>query len=183
MSKIKTAFTLFELILVIFIIGVIYTLVGVGFNSFENSEQKLSLQNLKYNLLQNKDLKLPFEFVCFDSCKKCVVLVDNKVVADEFEIALDEHLEIMNIDKMGNFERFEHRNRFINNQLEKVCFEFKIYENGSSDKLLIKNFDKFYIFHSFFGDVNITSSEEDAKLLFYNEKEYPTDESKYRYDE
>jgi hypothetical protein len=151
---------------------------GVSFNSF-NKEQKLSLESLKNSLLKNSELTPPFELLCYDSCRKCLIMNGNTILSEDFKLVLDENLEVYDLDKMGNINKVDYQNRFIKKDFERVCFEFPIYQNGISKKMLVKNFDTFYIFDSYFKETNTTKDEAKARLEFYDESRFPTNESDY----
>lgn len=174
----KRAFTLFELILVIFIIGLIYSLIGISFDRFHSKDDNFKFENLK-ELLKNNQSNDTVKLVCYDLCQKCVIFKESKIIKDKIELKLDENLEVFKLDEFGDFREIEFNARFIGEHLENICFEFKLYPNGSSSEYIVHNFGKYYIFDSYFKDVNVTDDLSFAKEALFDEKIYPTDFGDY----
>ncbi len=189
MSKIdkKRGFTLFELILVIFIIGILYTLVGISFDRFFSKDKEFKFENLKEFMKEFQKNDKLIKLVCYQNCQKCVVYEDEKIINDDLKLKLDDKLKIYVIDEYGELVKVEFKERFIDQsvefpELEKVCFEYKIYPNGSNSSFVVYNFAKYYIFNSYFSDVNVTSDEQLAKEQFLNRNYYPVNAGDYYED-
>lgn len=172
------AFTLFELILVIFIIGVIYTIIGISFDRFVADDREYKFENLKALLSEYQD-RDRVELLCYQRCQECMILKDNRVIKEDVELNLDENLEVFVLDEYGDFRRVEFADRFIKGHFEKICLQFELFENMSQSEYIIYQNDRYYIFDSFFEDVNVTDNFSIAKEMLFNENIYPTSTGLY----
>jgi len=87
----KRAFSLIELLIVIVIIGVVYTLAITNMNKLSDPKEKLTLLTLKEYLLSFSDAKR-VKLLCLDDCSNCDILADNEKVAN-VEDFLDESVK------------------------------------------------------------------------------------------
>ena len=179
MSKIakKRGFTLFELILVIFIIGILYTLIGISFDRFLVKE-KFKFENLKELMLKYKSDNI-LKLVCYRDCKKCVIFENSEIIEKYIDLKLDRNLKIYATDEFGELIQVEFEDRYIDKtvefpELERICFEYKLFPNGSSSSFVVFNYKEYYVFDSYFGDVDIFNEEDLAKEFFLQRDYYPT---------
>lgn len=175
---IKRAFTLFELILVIFIIGILYTIVGISFDRFFAKDKEFKFENLKELMDEYKSDKV-LKLVCYRDCSRCVIFEDEKLIKEDVKLKLDDKLKVYAVDEFGELVQVEFSERYIHKdvefpELEKVCFEYKLFPNGSNSSYVVYNFGKYYIFDALFRDVNMTDEEYLAKEYFLKRDYYPT---------
>jgi len=90
----KQAFSLIELLIVILIIGIVYTLVVGNFDKVKDKNQKLTLENLK-EYLQDLPYEKSAELLCMNDCKECKILLDG-----ETDRELDGFLNILKVELM-----------------------------------------------------------------------------------
>ena len=88
----KKAFSLIELMIVIVIMGVIYTLSVTSFNQKSEELSKVTLLNLK-EFMQNQKYEKNVKLLCLDDCKSCDVYVDG-VKSKTIEDFLDESVRV-----------------------------------------------------------------------------------------
>jgi len=176
----KRGFTLFELIIVVFIIGLVYSVVTIGFNNLGKTA-KLELHKIKPFLEKISD-KRPLEFICYNDCRECSIFYNQKELEDiEVDLKLDSELEVFRIDKLGNFEKIDYGNRFINEKkdFQNVCLEFTLFKNSSSSKILVKNDEEYFIFPSYFGEVQRSFELDEAEKIFLDKDLYPSNRGDY----
>ncbi len=135
----KKSFTLFELMIVIIIIGIIYSMVAFNFKNISKKEEKLSLQTLKTHLLRyfsNEHLT----FICEDDCKKCILYKDYKLIKKDLNPPFQDRdsLKFYKISLDGTLKKADFIHIDANRSNHSVCFRYDIYPNSSSSELVIE---------------------------------------------
>lgn len=158
----RKAFSLIELLIVVVIIGVVYSL-AVG--NFENiakpQNQKVTLQNLKNFMTQisyEKDIKL----LCLNDGRSCELFIDG-LPADGFEKTfenlLDNTLEIYWYDPVAGMTEYKNELYFDKNGVEqRVCFSYKIDKNGVGEQIVVLFKEKVYDFSAYTDVVAVYNS-------------------------
>ena len=141
------AFTLIELLIVVIIIGVVYTLAVTNFQKVGNKAQHITLQNLK-PYLQTFPHKESVKFLCLDDCSSCFILVDGKKVdglEGLFDDFLDENIEVYRYDFSSGFQELEKDIYFNKEEIEEnVCFSYDINREGIGKQIVVKFREKVY---------------------------------------
>jgi len=134
-AKFKGGFTLFELMIVIIIIGIVYALVAVKFT--QNRDKKVKLSDLP-EILRNYDFKQSAEIICIkEKCRQCNVYLDEtplkkpvqlfKSEPVTYRLLPDETLQEIEFEPIIDEEQ-----RSI-----PVCFRDKVTKNGAGDEVVI----------------------------------------------
>ena len=159
------AFSLIELLIVIVIIGVVYTMAIGNFEQIKDKKIKITLKNLK-EYLQDIPHEKEVKFLCLDGCTNCNIFVDNKKIKElenVFDNFLDSSVEIYRYEfSLGAIEKNQHR--YFNEQdtQESICFEYSVNKKGVGEDMLVKYKDFVYDFSSYFTSVKIYNSIQDA---------------------
>ncbi|MBL0687293.1 MAG: prepilin-type N-terminal cleavage/methylation domain-containing protein [Sulfurospirillum sp.] len=156
------AFSLIELMIVIVIIGVIYTIsVGSLKKIGSTSEIKLNLENLNENLLKinyNENIEL----LCLDDCKICKILVDD-IVFKSIDTFLDRSVLTYNYNFYSGLEMKNQKIYFDSEGItQDVCFSYMLDAQGVGDQIIVEYKDKAYDFTSYLQPTLIYNSLEDA---------------------
>ena len=149
----KKAFSLIELLIVILIIGVVYTLSIGSFEKVKDESKKLTLQNLK-EYLQALPYEKSAEILCLDDCSECELLVDGEKFKE-----LDDFL-----DKSVKSYRYDFSYGMV--ELEKedeICFSYSVDKKGVGQQVIVEFKDLFYDFSTYLSPVGIYSSLEEAR--------------------
>ena len=160
----RAAFSLIELLIVVLIVGIVYTIAVTNFSALKEGKVKLSLSNLKPYLDKLKKAHKA-ELICLDECKSCNVYVDGVLdtnASEEFEEFLDEDVKVYRYD--ANFGLVNLQNKvFFNSKgtQEEICFSLSMDKNGVSEQLIVEYKDKFYDFSTYFTSTKIYSSASD----------------------
>ncbi|WP_457744499.1 type II secretion system protein [Sulfurimonas sp.] len=158
----KRAFTLIELLIVIVIMGVIYTLAINNFTKLSDTSKHLSLANLKeylHSLEYEKEVRL----LCLDDCSECDVYVDGNKT-QSIEGFLDDSVRSYRYEQSYGF--IERKQDIFFNQEgieENVCFSYSMDNSGIGEQMLIEYKDKYYDMSTFFVDTPIYNSIQDAQ--------------------
>ena len=179
----KKGFTLFELMLVVLLIGIIY---GVFVHKLSQKERnsdtnEVTLETLKEFLLQFSPKKTAV-LRCLTPCDKCYVYRDGKK-AREIEISLfEEAPNVYQSDPYGQLQRMAFTPlQGKHGEALDVCFEFTLFENGSSSSYIVESGDKIYMFDPYMRPVSVFDSLSKAKDIFDKSELLPTQEQVYNH--
>ncbi len=159
----RRAFSLLELLLVIFIISLVYFL---GFSGFEKEKKRMPVLTplkLKEAVTQSPLFKGKGTLICIDGCRSCYFRED---IASPFEAYPGKtkfsHLKAYSLDANNALTQLEY-GRY---QDQKICLEVNFYPNGSSTPLILQDDNGVYFLPAFFGKAKKTASLEEAKALW-----------------
>ena len=164
MHKIKReAFTLFELLLVLIIISLVYYLVVPASLFREKRGKQFSFKELKsYLLTFGKSDKITL--LCTDECRKCKIYDNNKTIDT-------------NILKNKRVEAYTYKDNYLNSirftapklvdTYEEICLKYSYYpKKDIGDELFAKYDGKVYYFSPYFQDTKVFNSLEDAREFY-----------------
>lgn len=171
--KSKKAFTLFELILVMSIIGVMYAILIQNFTLNNETDEKITIETIPNFLRKNfGENKSHVKFRCLDECFTCKVFENEKetsVGVELFEKRADLAAYTLRGDEL---EKIEFGEYFIDEyESEEICFEYSLYPNGSTDKMVLEYKDKFYLFDNFKEKTKVFERLDEAGDFWIQEKE------------
>jgi len=171
----RNAFTLFELMIVVLIIGIVYALV-LGHFDPKQRIKVFSLSSLRDTLSQIHHEGQRIDLVVYGKCKKTAYFINNELqekMKVDISDTIFQDLKVYKSDPFGHEREISFTPVIINDRLEPVCFKYTIYPNGSGSNYIVfkKSEEKYYIFPPYFEDVNSTDSLEEALALFTHEKE------------
>ena len=147
----KKAFSLIELLIVVIIIGVVYTLAITNFQKVGDQSQNITLQTLK-KYLQTFPCKKDATFLCLNDCSSCEIVVDNKKI-DElngvFDNFLDQSIEVYRYDFSSGLQERDKKIYFNEEDIEeRVCFSYTVDKQGIGDQIIIKFKNNVYDYSS-----------------------------------
>jgi len=165
-SKIKErkAFTLFELILVVVIIGIVYTLFIQNIDKLQRT-QKLGLSELVKHMKTFQD-KNEIHLVCTEECAKCEIYIDNNATEKYLELFKSEVISYY-INKDGQLEEKKYASMYDERGEEiEVCLRLTLFKNGSFSESILKQNEKVYYFPSYFGKMQEFDSMDGLEEYF-----------------
>jgi prepilin-type N-terminal cleavage/methylation domain-containing protein len=148
----KKAFSLIELLIVILIIGIVYTISVGNFEKVKDESNKLTLHNLK-EYLQALPHEKSAELLCLDDCSECKVLVDGEKFK-ELEDFLDKSVRSYRYDFSYGMIEVE--------KDDDVCFSYSVDKKGVGQQVIVEYKDMFYDFSTYLSPVSIYGSLQDA---------------------
>ena len=173
MKQTKKAFTLFELMVVVMIIGIVYALV-LGRLDPKQHMKIVKLDSLRDIMMQRHKDGQKLDLVLYGNCKKSALLLNGEW-QEEMKINLKpemfQNITVYKSDPFGHERKITFTPEIIDDRLEPVCFRYTVYPNGSGSNYIIAQKEKFYVFPPYFEDVNVSESLEEALALFTHEKE------------
>jgi prepilin-type N-terminal cleavage/methylation domain-containing protein len=148
----KKGFSLIELMIVIMIIGVVYTLAITKLKTVGEEKMTPTFTNLKeYLLLSAKDAK-EVRLLCLDDCSSCSIYADG-VKTKELKSWFDSSVERYRYDLLQGAVSLENPPFFNKENIaENVCFTFSVERSGISDQVILVYKDKAYDYTDYFED-------------------------------
>ena len=158
-----------ELLIVIVIIGVVYTLAIGKFQKIGESNMNVDLKNLKQYLrtvpkqVGIDEYKI-IRFLCLDDCSSCDVLIDNKKVSknNSFDAFLDSSVKVYRYDALEGSIELPQKVYFNTEGIEEdVCFSYEINNKGIGDQVMIEYKDKIYDYSTYIDNTPVYSSMQE----------------------
>lgn len=157
----KQAFSLIELLIVILIVGVVYTLALSNFQNMKEGKTKPNLANLKAYLSKMKYEK-EVKLVCLDNCDSCYIFVDGTLSEDlsaEFEDFIDSSVRTYTFNINTGFTELPKAVFFNKEEVsEDICFSMSVDKKGMSDQVVVEYKDKVYDFMNYFSATKVYAS-------------------------
>jgi prepilin-type N-terminal cleavage/methylation domain-containing protein len=158
------AFTLMELLIVIFIVALVYFL-GFGAISWSNKKNnQITPLNLKTTIQNSTSFEGHGKLICLDHCKSCYFQTNINAPLRKIKnpIKLGEDVSIYQLDRDDTLTRRDF-GRFDD---KKICLVMDFYKNGSSTQMVIENSNGIYFLSAFFDTSSKVNSLSDAKDLW-----------------
>jgi len=171
---VRTAFSLIELIIVVMIMGVVYTLSINNFQNIKDAKIQITLKNLKKSL-QNIEHSDSVELICLNKCQSCKVYVDGALHVEDnrYDEFLDDSVEVYRYDFSYGFMEAKRKVFFNEDDVEKdVCLSLMLDKKGVSDQVAVLFKNKVYDFSSYIDDTKTYASLQelsDAKSTLTQE--------------
>ncbi len=148
--------------IVIVIIGVVYTLAVTKLKTVGEEKMTPSFSNLKEYLgTFIKDEAASARLLCLDDCSECGIYVDGERVKT-IESFFNERVALYRYDfRQGVINKKEAV--FFNEEdvQETVCFSFKVYKNSIAEQVIVSYKDKAYDYTSYFEKTPVYDSLEE----------------------
>lgn len=167
--KQTAGFTLFELLLAVLLLSILYSVFIFSFQSNKHQTKQSTFLNPKDFIVEHAH-QTPASLICFDNCKKCVVVVKNKVVYESANTLFNSEIEVLDffdneLQKI-QFPKFYHDEVF-----KDVCLKFDVFANGANSNYVIKLDDSTYqIVETYFNKSLILQSEDEVLTYFDNKQ-------------
>ena len=147
--------------IVIVIMGVIYTLSVTSFNQKSEEFKKVTLLNLK-EFMQNQKYEKSVRLLCLDDCRSCDFFVDG-VKSKTFEDFLDDSVRVYRYEFLSA-TREVLKDVYFNEEdvQEDVCFSYSIDKQGVGDQVLVEFKESVYDFTTYLTPTKKYTSLESA---------------------
>jgi len=158
----KKAFSLIELMIVIVIIGVVYTLVITKLQSVGEEKMTPSLSNLKEYLISLSRDAQSVRLLCLDDCSTCEVYADG-VKIKEIESFFDDTIETYRYDFLQGAMPVKEAVFFNEEDVqESVCFSFSVDKNLVADQVIVVYKNRAYDYTTYFTQTPVYDYLEEA---------------------
>jgi prepilin-type N-terminal cleavage/methylation domain-containing protein len=159
-SKWSKGFSLIELLLVIFIVSLIYSLGLSGVELGKKKPQALSPLNLKNIINKNRSFLGESTLMCLNKCKSCYL---RKGLSSSFQAYNDginlTDIKVYTLDERESLRRMEY-GRYKD---KKICLVIDFYKNGSSTPIILQDKKKSYFLPAYFEEAKAFDTPDDAK--------------------
>ena len=149
----RKGFSLIELLIVIAIISLFGFLIFDFLKKAEIKQDPYTIKNLKKTFQHAGDAEL----LCIDKCSQCFLTSSGKEQMQKVPSELKEiHAYIVDKD--------EHPQKVDFGRMDDhpICLRFRHYANGSTTQIILESEEKFFYFPSYFGDISVHESAEEA---------------------
>jgi len=156
----KRGFSLIELLIVIIIISIVYSL---GFDGIEIGKSKpkaLTPLNLAQNIRASKNFNSQATLLCVEDCGTCYMRSSISSAFVEYDSPIKlKNIEAYMVDSSDNIQKIDYK-RYKD---KKICLKMDFYANGSSTQIILKDDKKSYFLPSLFGEPKEFVELDDAK--------------------
>ncbi len=161
----KRAFSLIELLIVVVIMGLVYSLAVSNFQRVGDEAAKVTLGTLK-EYLQTLPREKNAKLLCLDNCSSCDVYVDgvkSEELDGKFDDLLDESVEVYTYD-FSYGTQLKRKEVYFNqeNVDEEVCFSYEVDKKGVGDQVFVAFKKVIYDFSPYFTSTLKYDSLEEA---------------------
>ena len=153
-----------ELLIVVIIIGVVYSLSIGNFQKIQEGKEEVTLKSLK-EYLNSYTRKSSVEILCLDDCSSCDIFVDGEKRSedDSLDNFIDESIAVYKYDFNLGASKIVNKVHFNTQNVEKdVCFSFSIDNKGVGDQVLVEFKEKVYDFSTYLTSTPTYSSLKEA---------------------
>ncbi|MCX6061297.1 MAG: type II secretion system protein [Campylobacterales bacterium] len=173
MKTFRRGMTLFELLVVMTIVGIIYSIGIFTLKKEKVTATTMSISTLKTTLLslsQSSEIRM----FCDTSCTQCRVFSNEGKAITVLHLHSNETIQRYGFDRFGELKLLGNTVARTEEGLEQGCFEMSLRPDGSVTPVILKSNNKFYAYTPIGGDKPyIAGSEEALRNILFNESYYP----------
>jgi len=176
----RRGMTLFELLIVITIVGIIYSIGIFTLKKETLSTSKMDLTNIK-STLSALDHTGAIRLVCDPSCRECRVWpAKGETPIASLHLHADGTVQRYGFDRNGDLKPIGKSVSSLAGSLEESCFEFTLYPDGSSTPILLKDNSAYYAYSPLTDDKPFITGNPDALRRFmFDSRHYPIKKDDY----
>ena len=176
------AFSLIELIVVILLIGVIFSLILSTYMTKDSDTQLLKIKDIVTYLKKETSKKDGILYIYGKSCKKGAYLTDDKTLIKTPNFGFSKDSLILSKDNLGDFNKLSFNQLKIENEMQLVCFELNYKKGRFIDKLIVVSNKKAYLFSPFYQEIITFDSISLAKESHADDNLYPNHIDRYYHE-
>lgn len=159
------SFTLIELLLVLIIMGLVYSFIG---NSIFSQEKSITIKLQNLPEISRTVGQKPLKFIIYGmDCNKYIWLYNEEEALDiDYPIEINaKDIKPYRFNYYGELEVYQFLDFRVENRAERVCLEFNLFENGSNSSYVLEDESKdlYYLFRPYYQAVEIYKSLDDAR--------------------
>jgi prepilin-type N-terminal cleavage/methylation domain-containing protein len=168
----RAGMTLFELLVVMTIVGIVYSVGIFTLKKEKVTNAKMSLSTLKTNLLALSNPN-KLRMVC-DTHGQCQVYSNDEKMITTLYLHSEGTIKRYGFNRFGELQLWGNVVAHTNKGLSQGCFEMSLRPDGTVNPLILKSNDTFYAYTPLGGDKPyITINEEALKNFIFNASLYP----------
>jgi prepilin-type N-terminal cleavage/methylation domain-containing protein len=173
MKRWRRGMSLFELIVVVMIVGILYSLAIFTLKKEKVIPLTMSLSSIKTTLLsfsQQSEIRM----VCDISCQECSIFDHNANLLTTLTLVSEGPVQRYGFNRFGELQRWGNAVVSHEGRLSEGCFEVTLSPDGLITAFILKSKNTFYVYTPL-GDAKpyITTSEEAVRKFVFDESTYP----------
>jgi hypothetical protein len=172
----KSSFTLFELVIVILIIGIVSYLAIASIPKIGDKESKVitfhNLPQFLKNFEEEKELDL---YILGMNCDEVILLSNGDEVVFENEIVVSNDFRAFRFNYYGEMRVIKFPDLRLGEISKRVCLRFQKFKNGSTSSFIIEDEDKdtFHLYKPLLPKSETFENLQDAKETLLSEQLNP----------
>lgn len=173
MKASRAGMTLFELLVVMTIVGIVYSVGIFTLKKEKGTNAKMSLSTLKTTLLAFSHLN-KLRMVCNTHGQECQVYSNDGKRITTLSLHSEGTIKRYGFNRFGELQLWGNVVAPTDKGLSQGCFEMSLQPDGTVTPLILKSNHTFYAYTPLGGDKPyITRSEEALKNFIFNASDYP----------
>ena len=167
------AFSLMELIVVILLLGIMFSL---ALTSFDSKNKKIKIPTIQDipSYMQKLGLKEKATFIVYgDKCENEAMFSNEDINNSNINLPFDKSFIVYKMNDLGIIKEFDFKSLTLENKEQHICFKLDLKKGKFSDKFILKTFNKYLLFLPFFQKVKTFDSLSDAKENYQQNDLYP----------
>ena len=168
------AFSLFELVLVVLLIGMVYAL--VVFPSAFTTQKTQQPTAIRW-FTADEDM-----LVVYDKCSKIARFRQGELLSTNEPFSLAKSLAVYRPGDAYVLEPVTFDDMILQEKREDVCLRLRQYPNGTMDSLVVQLDGRFIVLGPFEGDAQEVNTLKDASTLLDQSPLLPTEPERYHHE-
>ena len=161
------AFSLIEIIVVIILMGIIFSLVLNGYID-NRKNPTVSIKDMGVGTKEDATL-----FVYGKDCKKAILELDDNIYLKSSNFGFSNEDRVFKANSLNALEEVKFDSHIIKNKKEKICFKLDFRDKRFFERFVILSKGSYYLFSPLDQSVQKFSLLEEAEKRFKNDDLYP----------
>jgi len=163
----KNAFSLMELIVVILLLGILFSLVIGSLSRYEKETKNKSIKDIT-TYMQKANLQNDSVFYIYgEKCEHYAIESDSLSYQDDLNFTFSSNYETFAPDKYGDLKKVEFKDIALDQKIESVCFKMHFDRSRFVDKIILKAKQKYLLFLPFFQEIKTYNSFKKASKAYF----------------
>ena len=163
------AFSLIEIIVVIILIGVIFSLVLNSYMSNSKKDSTLSIENISVHVREDATL-----YIYGKECKKAILELADGFYEQSSNFDFHKDDRVLKINSSNSLEEIDFDSHAIEGKKENICFKLDFRDEKFFEKFVILSKESYYFFSPLKQNAQKFNSLEEAEKRYINDDIYPT---------
>ena len=168
-----------ELIVVILLLGIIFSLILTNYNTKQSTAQIPDLADLQHRLqklnLQNNSIF----YIYGKQCDKNLIQSDFETYKNPIKLTFDKKSQTYGLDNDAKISIIDFGYETIDKKEQHICFKLNLIKGKFTDKYILKSDHKIFLFQPFFQQIKTYNTFNQAKEAYYQDNFIPLSEDDY----
>ncbi len=173
------AFSLMELIVVILLLGIIFSLILTNFNTKKNTAKIPDLADLQHRLQKLNLQENSVFYIYGNQCDKNLIKNDLETYDNPIKISFDKESQTYELDNDAKISVVDFGDETIEKKEQHICFKLNLAKGKFTNKYILKSNHKIFLFQPFFQQIKTYDTLEQAKEAYRQNDLIPLSEDDY----